>query len=198
MSRPVGMGRAALIIGASVLLSRVLGVLREALLASLFGVTVEGDLYRHAFLIPDLLNYFVAGAYLTITLVPLLNRRLQEGGPQAANHAFTAVFRFVAFAILILTALMWLFADPLVGRNPGKMLGVRQVDMRSAQPLPDRRRRLDRQDQVRRPRQRIVEFGRDRQRRHVGFSHARHKSADPPPGSAGRCQERRRNGATSA
>lgn len=115
MTKPIGMGRAAIIIGASVLFSRVLGLLRETLLASLFGVSIEGDLYRHAFLIPDLLNYLVAGAYLTITLVPLLSRRLEEGGPQAASHAFSAVFRFVAAAILILTALMWLFAEPLVG-----------------------------------------------------------------------------------
>ena len=114
MSRPIGMGRAALIIGASVRLSRVLGLLREVLLATMFGVTVEGDLYRHAFLIPDFLNYLVAGAYLTITLVPLLSRRLEEGGTQAASHAFTAVFRFVAIAIVGLTALMWVFAGPLV------------------------------------------------------------------------------------
>ncbi|MFO7298621.1 MAG: lipid II flippase MurJ [Actinomycetes bacterium] len=115
MRKPIGMGSAALIIGASVLLSRFLGLLREVLLASMFGVSTEGDLYRHAFLIPDFLNYLVAGAYLTITLVPLLSRRLEEGGPQAASHAFTAVFRFVAVAIVSLTALMWLFAGPLVG-----------------------------------------------------------------------------------
>ena len=114
MSRPIGMGRAALIIGASVLLSRVLGLLREVLLAGLFGVSIEGDLYRHAFLVPDFLSYLVAGAYLTITLVPLLSRRLEEGGPQSASHAFTAVFRFMAVAILALTALMWIFAEPLV------------------------------------------------------------------------------------
>lgn len=114
MRPPVGMGRAALIIGASVLLSRILGLLREVLLATMFGVTIEGDLYRHAFLVPDFLNYLVAGAYLTITLVPLLSRRLEEGGPQAASHAFTAVFRFVAIFIVVLTALMWVFAEPLV------------------------------------------------------------------------------------
>ncbi len=115
MSRPIGMGRAALIIGASVLLSRVLGLAREVLLAGMFGVTTEGDLYRHAFLVPDILNYLVAGAYLTITLVPVLSRRLESGGPQAASHAFTAVFRFVALVIGALTILMWLFAEPLVG-----------------------------------------------------------------------------------
>jgi putative peptidoglycan lipid II flippase len=115
MRRPIGMGGAALIIAASVLLSRVLGLAREVLLAGMFGVSVEGDLYRHAFLIPDFLNYLVAGAYLTITLVPVLSRRLEHGGPIAASMAFTSVFRFVALVIVALTALMWLFASPLVG-----------------------------------------------------------------------------------
>ncbi len=115
MSRPLKMGAAALVVAASVLLSRVLGLLREILLATLIGVNVEGDLYRQAFLIPDFLNYLLAGAYLTITLIPILSRHLAQGDLRAASEAFTSVFRFVAVAVLGLTALMWVFAQPLVG-----------------------------------------------------------------------------------
>jgi putative peptidoglycan lipid II flippase len=61
------MGAAAAVVSASVLVSRLLGLGREALLAALIGVNAEGDLYRHAFLIPDFLNYLLAGAFLTIT-----------------------------------------------------------------------------------------------------------------------------------
>ncbi len=114
MSRPLRMGGAALVISASILLSRALGLGREVLLAGLIGVTVEGDLYRQAFLIPDYLNYLLAGAYLTITLIPILSRHLARGDTEAASRAFTSVFRFVAGGVLALTALMWLLADPLV------------------------------------------------------------------------------------
>lgn len=108
------MGAAAAVVSASVLLSRLLGLGREALLASLIGVNELGDLYRQAFLIPDLLNYFLAGAYLTITLIPILSRHVEADDPTAANQAFSSVFRFVAVAILLGTAVMWLAAGPIV------------------------------------------------------------------------------------
>ncbi len=114
MSRPLRMGAAAAVVSGSVLLSRLLGLGREALLAGLIGVNTEADLYRQAFTIPDLLNYLLAGAYLTITLIPILSRHLEAGDLAAASRAFTSVFRFVAAAIIVLTALMWLFAEPVV------------------------------------------------------------------------------------
>lgn len=114
MSRPIRMRTAAIVIAASVLLSRVLGLGREALIAALFGREAEADLYVQAFLIPDLLNYLLAGAYLTITLVPILSRHLEEGDGQGASQAFTSVFRFVGIAIVGLTLVLWVFAGPLV------------------------------------------------------------------------------------
>jgi len=114
MSRPLRMGAAAAVVSASVLLSRLLGLGREALLAGFFGLDTDGDLYRWAFTIPDFLNYLLAGAFLTITLIPILSRHLEKGDTKAANQAFTSVFRFVAIAIVGLTALMWLFADQFV------------------------------------------------------------------------------------
>jgi putative peptidoglycan lipid II flippase len=107
-------GAAALVVSASVLLSRLLGLGRDILLATLIGVNVEGDLYRQAFTIPDFLNYLLAGAYLTITLIPILSRHLERGDQEAASRAFTSVFRFVAMVILGLTLVMWVFADQLV------------------------------------------------------------------------------------
>lgn len=108
------MGAAAAVVSISVLLSRMLALGREALLAGFFGLTEEGDLYRQAFLIPDFLNYLLAGAYLTITLIPILSRHLERGDNAAASRAFTSVFRFVTVAVVGLTFLMWIFAGPLV------------------------------------------------------------------------------------
>lgn len=114
MSRPLRMGAAAAVVAASVLLSRLLGLGREALLAGLIGVNSEGDLYRQAFTLPDFLNYLLAGAYLTITLIPILSRHLERGDSNGASRAFTSVFRFIGVAIVALTLLMWVFADQLV------------------------------------------------------------------------------------
>ncbi|HEX5696571.1 MAG TPA: lipid II flippase MurJ, partial [Acidimicrobiia bacterium] len=100
MSRPLKMGAAAGVVAASVLFSRLLGLGRESILATLIGIDEEGDLYRQAFLIPDLLNYLLAGAYLTITLIPVLSRHLARDDPEAASRAFTSVFRFVGLTIV--------------------------------------------------------------------------------------------------
>jgi putative peptidoglycan lipid II flippase len=108
------MGTAAAVVSASVLLSRLLGLGRDALLATLIGVDAEADLYFDAFLVPDMLNYLLAGAYLTITLVPILARHLEAGDTEKADAAFTSVFRFVSLAIVGLTVLMWVFAANLV------------------------------------------------------------------------------------
>ncbi len=114
MSRPLRMGAAAAVISGSVLLSRLLGLGREALLAGLIGVSAETDLYKQAFTIPDLLSYLLAGAYLTITLIPILSRHVEAGDSARADRAFTSVFRFVSVGIVALTGLMWVLAQPIV------------------------------------------------------------------------------------
>jgi len=114
MSQPLRMGTAAAVVAGSVLLSRILGLGREALLAGLFGVGSDADLYKQAFLIPDFLNYLLAGAYLTITLIPILSKHLEAGHLDRASRAFTSVLRFVGVGVVLLTALMWVFADGLV------------------------------------------------------------------------------------
>ncbi len=95
VSQPIRMRTAAAVVAGSVLLSRILGLGRDALLAALFGAGAEADLYFASFLIPDLINYLVAGAYLTITLVPILSRHLEDDDREGASRAFTSVFRFV-------------------------------------------------------------------------------------------------------
>ena len=77
------------------LASRLLGLLRETLLAALLGVSAEGDLYRYAFLIPDLINYLLAGGFLSITLIPLLARRVEAGDEPGLWADFSTVFRLV-------------------------------------------------------------------------------------------------------
>ncbi len=130
MSQPIRMRTAALVVAGSVLLSRILGLFREALLAALLGSSAETDLYFQAFLLPDILNYLVAGAFLTITLVPILARHVEQGDEEAANRAFTSVFRFVAWAVVALTVLMWVLAPRIVSLVwPDSADADRLVDM---------------------------------------------------------------------
>ena len=112
--KAMGMGTAALVVSGGVLLSRVLGLARETMLAALIGVNAVGDVYRAAFLIPDLLNYLLAGGFLTITFVPILAARLQAHNSQDGPQAFVAVFRMVTTATAVLTAALMVWTPSLV------------------------------------------------------------------------------------
>jgi putative peptidoglycan lipid II flippase len=108
------MGAAAAVVSASVLASRLLGLLRDTLLAALLGVTTTGDVYRNAFVLPDLINYLLAGGFLSITFIPILSRRIERGEIEEGWRDFTAVFRVVGLAIAGLTVGGMLAAGPVV------------------------------------------------------------------------------------
>ena len=110
------MGRAALVVSVGILASRVLGFVREVVLAALLGRSLEADLYQAAFTIPDFLFFLMAGGYLTITFVPIVSRYLAVGDAAGANRAFTGVMRFVGGLMLVVTVVTMAAAQPLTRR----------------------------------------------------------------------------------
>src|SRR2546423_1209336 len=63
---------ASLIWGASILLSRLIGLVREGVIGRTLGAEARGDLYATAFTIPDFLNDLLAGGALGPFLMPLI------------------------------------------------------------------------------------------------------------------------------
>ncbi|GKT07640.1 murein biosynthesis integral membrane protein MurJ [Desulforhabdus sp. TSK] len=111
-SRRQQMGWAALIMGMSVLLSRFMGLIRDKVISFLFGATRESDIYFAAFVIPDFINYLLAGAYFSITLIPLLAVYFEESEEEGWRF-FSTVFTWIALVITPLTALAMLIAPCL-------------------------------------------------------------------------------------
>ena len=95
------------------LISRLLGLGRETLLAAFLGLSEEGDLYRYSFVVPDFLNYLLAAGFLSITLIPLLSERLARGEDTQAQRDLSVVLAWVGGAIVLLTGLLWIFAPAL-------------------------------------------------------------------------------------
>lgn len=108
------MGIAAAIVAGGVLVSRLLGLIRQVVFAGLLGAGTAGDEYFVAFLIPDLLNYLLAGAYMAITLIPLLTRRFAHGDEDDAQRAFWAVARPLALGITVLAVLAFPLVEPIL------------------------------------------------------------------------------------
>ena len=106
------LGPAALLMGGSILLSRLMGLVRDKVISYLFGASGESDLYFAAFVIPDFINYLLAGAYFSITLIPLLadyfDRDREDGW-----RFFSAVFTWVTVAIVLLTGVAMVLAPQL-------------------------------------------------------------------------------------
>ena len=57
------MGRAVSVVAGGILLSRVAGFARNVVLASRLGDTPMADAYEAAFVVPDFLNYLLAGGF---------------------------------------------------------------------------------------------------------------------------------------
>ncbi len=108
------MGKAAVIVSAGILLSRLLGLLRNAAVAGLLGDTTAGDLYQAAFVIPDLLFYLMAGGYLSITFIPILSSAMAKGDEEEAWRAFAVIAKVVAGVMAILTAVTFALAPQFV------------------------------------------------------------------------------------
>ena len=102
-----GMALAALALGVSVFLSRILGLVRDKVIAVYFGATLEADIYFMAFVIPDFLNYLLAGGYFSITLVPLLARTFAQDEADGWQF-FSAAVCWAALAITAFTLLAWM------------------------------------------------------------------------------------------
>ncbi len=113
MTGSSGIGRAALVVSAGILASRVLGFLRNVVLFGVLGLDTQTDLYVAAFSIPDYLFFLMAGGYLSITLVPILTRHHAQDDEAGARASFTAVFRIVTLLLMGLTAITLLAAGPL-------------------------------------------------------------------------------------
>jgi putative peptidoglycan lipid II flippase len=112
--RPSRIGAAAVLLASSVLLSRLLGYVREALLAYRVGAGASTDAYYAAFQIPDLLNYLLAGGALSIAFLPLYTRHLAAGDEDGAASLLATVLGTLTAAAALATAVLWWFADPLI------------------------------------------------------------------------------------
>lgn len=89
-------GRNTALLMAFVLLSRVLGVVRDMVINRVFGANTVTDVYTAAFRIPDILQYLVAGGALATVFVPVFTEYWSQGKERDAWKIFGSVMAMVA------------------------------------------------------------------------------------------------------
>lgn len=93
----------AIIMMFGTLISRFLGLLRESVMAFLFGATPAYDAFLIAFLVPNLLRQLLAEGALSSSFVPVFNEYLVKGGKGEAWKLLNALLNllFLIFGILM-------------------------------------------------------------------------------------------------
>lgn len=107
------MRAATLLWMASVLLSRIMGFVRELVIARTVGANAETDVYFTAFTIPDFVNYLLAGGALSITFIPIFSQYMAEGNEEEGWHVFSLITSFLAVVLTVALGAAMLFAPQL-------------------------------------------------------------------------------------
>jgi putative peptidoglycan lipid II flippase len=106
-------GRGAFLVGAGILLSRIVGVVRQRVFAYFLGNSDAMDAFNAAFRIPNFLqNVFGEGA-LSASFIPVYARLLAEDDEEEADRVAWSVFSLLALVVsaLVLTGVL---ATPLL------------------------------------------------------------------------------------
>jgi putative peptidoglycan lipid II flippase len=114
---------ASIVSGATVV-SRVLGLVRDAVMAAIFGATPAADAFFVAFRIPNLMRQLFGEGALASSFVPVYTDILEKEGKQRAGQFASNLFSLLILVLTVLTGLGVLFAPYLVrvialGFKPG-------------------------------------------------------------------------------
>jgi putative peptidoglycan lipid II flippase len=90
---------ATLVLMAATLLSGVFGLVRNVYIAWLFGSGMEADAFNAAFVLPDMISYFLVGGAASITFVTILTR-YRETGREAEGYRSLSVILTTMYLVL--------------------------------------------------------------------------------------------------
>lgn len=105
--------RSSAVVGGATMLSRVLGLLRDVVLANLIGANGNADAFFVAFKIPNFLRRLFAEGGFAQAFVPVLADTREKGGREAVRELIDRVAGMLGGTLLLLT-LITVMASPLV------------------------------------------------------------------------------------
>jgi len=100
-------------VGGATILSRILGFVRDVVLARMFGASGETDAFFLAFRIPNFMRRLFAEGSFSLAFVPVLSEYKANGDRQALRDLIDHVTGTLAAVLLLITSI-GIFAAPLV------------------------------------------------------------------------------------
>lgn len=108
-----GLHEAAYLLALFALISQILGLVRDKLLAYTFGASHTLDIYYAAFRIPDLIFVSIASVVSASVLVPFFIEKSQ-GSVEDSRKFIDNVFSAFFVTIIIVGCIVYLFTEPLL------------------------------------------------------------------------------------
>src|SRR5918996_1147228 len=105
--------RNSALVAAGILLSRVAGLVRTAVIARYLGVQAVADALQGAMRIPNLLQNLLGEGVLSASFIPVYSRLLAEGREEEAGRVAGAIAGLLAALTAALALLGVVFAGPI-------------------------------------------------------------------------------------
>jgi len=129
------MHEAAILLGVFSLVSQLIGLFRDRMLANTIGPSSTLDIYYAAFRIPDLLYLSIASLASITVLMPFLIERLNGSGKDSARKFFNDVFSGFLILLVVVSGTVFVFMPAIShliapGFNPAELhtlVGVSRI-----------------------------------------------------------------------
>jgi putative peptidoglycan lipid II flippase len=108
------LARSAGVFGLATITSRILGLVRDQVLAYYFGAGDAMDAFRVAFRVPNLVRDLFAEGAMSAAFVPTFTRQLTLHGRDRAWHLASSVINALLLVTSVVVIAGMVFADPLV------------------------------------------------------------------------------------
>ncbi len=95
-------------ISLSTLLSKIIGFLKDVIIANIFGINIETDSFYTAFRLPNMLRKIFAEGALSYVLIPILTKYKQKKSKKKINELISTIY-FILLTLLILITILGIF-----------------------------------------------------------------------------------------
>src|SRR3989338_2118168 len=112
-SRQTSILSGAVIIMATMMLSKILGLVRDRLLAHVF-TPDKIDIFWAAFRLPDLIFQIAILGALSVAFIPVFTETLEDKGKEDAFELARVILNIALTIFILSAALIYIFATPLV------------------------------------------------------------------------------------
>lgn len=107
-------GNAAGVVGAGILTSRLMGFVRERVVAHFFGLGAHADVFQVAFRGPNLLQNLLGEGTISAAFIPIYSKMIEEGREREAGRFAGAIFGLLLALTAALSLVGILLAEPIV------------------------------------------------------------------------------------